>query len=141
MAQKQPWYFYRHMGRVSWSLLLKRDGIPGDILSGKTPVNATMICLNFLVSISRRDQMLHKLFTNVSTGWPVNGIIKIPVYSSIFTSIFFRNPSMLKTWQLKILMLPLIREHHSGKQNIIVQKGMPTFKTHFYLEVIVSKAF
>ena len=31
------------------------------------------------------------------TWWPANGIIKIPVYPNLFTSIFFRNPSMVKT--------------------------------------------
>ena len=31
------------------------------------------------------------------TWWPANVIIKIPVYRSLFTSIFFRNLSLLKS--------------------------------------------
>ena len=49
---------------------------------------------------------------------------------------------MLKTRQLKILKLPLILEHLSDKKDtVIVQKGVPFFKTQFYLKAIVSKAF
>ena len=67
----------------------------------------------------------------------------IPVYLPVHLYLpLNRNLSMFKTWQLKILKLSLIRKYLSDKQyNIIVQKGILTFKTHFYVKVIVSKAF